>query len=164
MDLAQLIGPTVSWLAPGKERIHLGNMNTMVLDDAYDIRPRMPSDVVGFKAMRGDRSDNIRPIVKPKSVCAIWDKLSSENLDASSINIRKVASNLGIQIPETLETYFEVVDLARSGVAGMAIGYAVQLMTTSSRINESKVFEKFVAVGIQPGYLHRHTPSFFHIS
>lgn len=164
MDLAQLVGPVVSWLAPGKERIHLGNMTTMVLDDTYDIRPRKPSDIVGFKAMRGDRSDNIRPIVKPKNVCAVWNKLASANLDATPENIRKVGLDLGLQIPDTLETYFELVDLARSGVAGQAIGYAIQMMSSSSKINESKVFEKFVAVGIQPGYLHRHTPSYFYLS
>lgn len=164
MDLAQLVSSTTSWLSPGHERIHLGNISSISLDDAYDIHPRDPSDIIGFKAMRGDRSDNIKPIVKPKAVCSIWSKLTERKLPANATNIRSIASDVGVIIPDTLENYFEVVDLARSGVAGDAIAYALQLMQTKPMVNESKLFENFVAVGIQPGYIHRHIPSFFHLA
>lgn len=161
-DLLQLVSENVFFLTPGKERITLDNISSVVLDENYDIRPRKPSDIIGFKGLRGDRSDNIPSVVKPKVACRIWQLLKESGMDATSANIRMLAEQEKIQIPEgSLENNIEVVDLARSGVAGDAIGYAIQSQTSSRSVNESILLDNFLAVGIQLGYIHQLLPSFY---
>ncbi|TXH10441.1 MAG: hypothetical protein E6R03_15450 [Hyphomicrobiaceae bacterium] len=160
-DLLQLVSSSTYFLTPGKEKISEANISSVLLDDNYDIRPRKASDIIGFKGMRGDRSDNIPAVLKPRAVSRIWTLLRESNLDASITNIRKMAESDGIQIQPGLENNFEVVDLARSGVAGDAIGYALQSASTSISVNESILFDNLLAVGIQPGYVHKLVPSFY---
>ena len=160
-DLLQLVMGSVSFLTPGKERITEANISSIILDDSYDIRPRKASDIIGFKGMRGDKADNIPPVLKPKAVCRIWTLLKEGNLDATVPNIRMLADQEKIQIQPGLENNIEVVDLARSGVAGDAIGYALQSASSPISVNESILFDNLLAVGIQPWYLHKIVPSFY---
>lgn len=163
MDLAQLVSYRVDFFRPGKDRISLGNFSSLILDENYDIRPRDPSDLVAFKALRGDSSDNIKAVVKPKALCRIWERLKSENLPASVDNVRKLATNLDIDISDQYERNLIAVDLRRSGVAGDAIAYATGALSRPVAASDAEIYQKFLEVQIQSGYLHASIPTFHYL-
>ncbi len=157
MDLLQLVSSTVT-LHRGRDKtsIRLETLGSYVLDKNYDIRPTAPRDIVGFKALRGDPSDNIPPICKPRSVCQMWPHRGDSSLPA----LKQAASRVGVEIPASIDDRYSVVDLARSGVAADAISLAVVAAGSTVRLHEDEIIKKFVEVGIVPGYIHSMIPSF----
>lgn len=164
MDLAQLISASVEFHRPGKPPITESNIQDIVLDSNYDIRPRTGKDVVIFKALRGDSSDSIPPMIKPKSMCRLWEKMRQESLPPTVEAVRKACLDLGIEVSTQFEKNMIVVDLVRSGVAAEAVSAVLASLGSPTSLNESDIYNKLLDVGIQPGYVHGLLPTFHYLT
>lgn len=159
MDLSQLVTDNVSLVRPGKETITSTSIRGHCLDVVKDFNvfPRTPSDVVLFKALRGDPSDSIKPVVRPKQLAQIWTHMISRGVNPSPESIRSLSRELGIELPAQFEQNYNAVDLVRSGVAGDAIAAAIATLNTRPSFNENDLFSAFASTGMNPGYLHPFT-------
>lgn len=164
MDLAQLVSSRVRLDRPGKGIIDERTIHSVILDTSYDIRPRKGQDVVLFKALRGDPSDSIPPLVKPRHVCQFWDVLTREGLEPTIPVAKTICERLGIDLPAQFEKHYTCVDLLRSGVAADAISAAIQSLQAPTRLDENVILQKLLDVGIQPGYVHRLLPAFHYLA
>lgn len=154
MDLSQLVSSNVTLLRPGKTDITLATVTSYCLDDKYQIYPRTPSDIVLFKALRGDPSDSIKPAMKPKAVKALWDTMISRGMNPCPETAKQLADELNLKLESNFENNYVAVDLIRSGVAGDAIAAALGCLDTAVTYDENKLFQAFSSTGMNPGYLH----------
>ena len=78
-------------------------------------------------------------------------------------NVRKLATNLDIDISDQYERNLIAVDLRRSGVAGDAIAHATGALSRPVAASDSEIYQKFLEVQIQSGYLHASIPTFHYL-
>lgn len=155
LDLSQLVGSYVYLYRPDKPRIDLGTFHNIVLDKNYDIRPRGPGDVLLYKAVRGDTSDNIKPVIKPKIFSVVWSAMHQRQIPPTLSNFRTLLTELtDLKPDETIERNYNAVNLAHSGIAGDAIEAAMISWSSPVTFSESEIVGKFEAIGIQPTFLH----------
>lgn len=154
MDLSQLVSNKVTLVRPGKDDITETSIRNYCLDDKYGIYPRFGSDVVLFKALRGDPSDAIKPVMKPREVKKLWDVMLSRGMNPSPETARSIAQELNIALSNQFEANYTAVDLVRSGVAGDAIAAALAALATRPTFNENDLFLAFSSTGMNPAYLH----------
>lgn len=157
MDLSQLVNKQTTLIPPGKDWLTDTTLPRMVMDDTYGIMPRFPSDVVLFKALRGDPADNIKPVVKPKVALRIWEEMLRTGTSPAPESIRLMCSRIGIDLDPQFERNFTAVDLIRSGVAGDAIGVALAAMAAPATFKEGDLFDAFSTTGMNPSALHAIT-------
>lgn len=160
LDMSQLVSDRVTLYRPGKQKINASTIGSLVLDEKYAVYPRSGADVVLFKALRGDPSDNIKPVMKPRAVCSLWNVMLAENLPPTVATAKALSERLGLGMGQDFDNHFAVVDLVRSGVAGAAIGHAVACYASNVFFNETVIFQKFIDIGIVPGYIHALSPAF----
>lgn len=160
MDLSQLVSDKVTLYRPNKPKIDSDSIKDVVLNEDYNIHPRTPQDVVLFKALRGDPSDNIKPVIKPRVTCKLWEEVCRIGIRPTIPAVRELAEKMGIEIGPEFEKNYTVVDLSRSGVAGDAIAHSFHILSQRQSFNEVEILRKFLAISILPGYIHALLPPF----
>jgi len=155
MDLAQLVSPTVS-LRTNKQLIDLKTLTSITLMDKKlpEVKMRSGADVVAFKAMRGDSSDSISPIIRPKSFTKLWLAMMEKDCPPQPQQILALAKELKIDLDvDSLRNNWYVVDLARAPIAPAMIGEAQMVLNTPQQLHESQVHSMVNEVGMNPSSL-----------
>lgn len=150
MDLAQLVNSRVS-VQSFKQLINVHSIQSVCFEKKHPALIRTGRDVVAYKALRGDSSDQISPIIRPKPFKILWDAMLANNLDPLPQNILKLASDLEIDLPvDKLKANWYVVDLAMSPIAAQLCVESASMVGSTVTLVESDIIAAVSSVGMNP--------------
>lgn len=165
MDLTQLVNDRVS-LRTNKILVDQNSIKNLQLDKKMpDVKMRDGRDVVAFKALRGDSSDQISPIIRPKPFQQLWGAMMEEGLDSDAGTILKLAEKIeSVKLDvDSFRNNWYVVDLARAPIAGGLCMEAAGEVGKSVTLNESQVASLATSVGMNPAALQSVVSDFRYI-
>ena len=155
MDLTQLVNNHVC-LRTNKILVDHNSIKNLEMDKKMpEVKMRDGRDVVAFKALRGDSSDQISPIIRPKPFKQLWRVMMEERLDSDAGTILNLAERIeSVRLDvDSLRNNWYVVDLARAPIAGGLCMEAAGEVGKSVTINESQVASLATSVGMNPAAL-----------
>lgn len=155
MDLTQLVNDRVS-LRTNKILVDRNSIKNLEMDKKMpEVKMRDGRDVVAFKALRGDSSDQISPIIRPKPFKQLWGAMMEEGLDSDAGTILKLAEKIdSVKLDvDSFRNNWYVVDLARAPIAGGLCMEAASEVGKSVTLNESQVASLATSVGMNPAAL-----------
>lgn len=155
MDLTQLVNDRVC-LRTNKILVDHNSIKNLEMDKKMpEVKMRNGRDVVAFKALRGDSSDQISPIIRPKPFKQLWRVMMEERLDSDAGTILNLAERIeSVRLDvDSLRNNWYVVDLARAPIAGGLCMEAAGEVGKSVTINESQVASLATSVGMNPAAL-----------
>jgi hypothetical protein len=150
MDLTQLVNVTTS-VQSFKELISHHSLPSLSFDKKHPAHMRIGRDVVAYKALRGDSSDQISPIIKPKPFKVMWDTMLAEKLDPTPQTFIALSKRLNLPLDvEALKANWYVVDLALSPIAASLCIEASTMVGSTVKLEESAVSSLVSSVGMNP--------------
>lgn len=150
MDLTQLVNDRVS-VQSFKQHINQHALSTLCFEKKYPALIRTGRDVVAYKALRGDSSDQISPIIRPKPFKVLWDAMVGEGLDPTPMSIIGLANRLNIGLDvDALKANWYVVDLALSPIAAQLCVESATMVGSTVTLSETDVSSLVSSVGMNP--------------